>query len=39
MIWIIGGTCETVELVEKFNVFILYFITASTEAVLDFLDY
>lgn len=38
MIWIIGGTCETVELVEKIRGKMEYIITAATEAEREFLD-
>jgi len=38
LIWIIGGTCETAELVEKIKGKMEYMITAATEAEREFLD-
>lgn len=38
MIWIIGGTCETVELANKIRGDMEYIITAATEAEREFLD-
>lgn len=37
MIWVIGGTCETVELVQKIRDKMEYIITAATEAEREFL--